>query len=68
MTDASIETEAAAWVARFDAGDVSAQDQAAFRAWLCRDARHRQAFEAHANLWSRFDVLRHLTESEPGQS
>jgi ferric-dicitrate binding protein FerR (iron transport regulator) len=28
---AALDAEAAAWVARFDAGDVSAKDQAAFQ-------------------------------------
>ena len=40
---ATIEAEAAAWVARFDAGEVSAKDQAAFQEWLNRSTLHRQA-------------------------
>jgi transmembrane sensor len=58
---AAIEAEAAAWVARFDAGDVSARDQAAFQAWLNRSALHREAIAEFGNLWSEMDGLGHLT-------
>jgi transmembrane sensor len=58
---AAIEAEAAAWVARFDAGDVSAKDQAAFQAWLNRSAFHRETIAEYGNLWSEFDALRPLT-------
>ncbi|HUE63800.1 MAG TPA: FecR domain-containing protein [Rhizomicrobium sp.] len=65
---AATEAEAAAWVARFDAGDVSAKDQAAFQEWLSRSALHREAIAAYGNLWSEFDALRLLTEpSEDGR-
>ncbi|HVW72796.1 MAG TPA: FecR domain-containing protein [Rhizomicrobium sp.] len=60
---AAIETEAAAWVARFDAGDVSARDQAAFQEWLNRSALHRDAIAVYGNLWAEFDTLRTLAES-----
>ena len=59
---AAIEAEAAAWVARFDAGDVSARDQAAFQEWLNRSALHREAVAQYGNLWSEFDALRSLTD------
>jgi transmembrane sensor len=58
---ATIEAEAAAWVARFDAGDVSAKDQATFQTWLNRSAFHRDAIAEYGNLWSEFDTLRLLT-------
>ena len=58
---AAIEAEAAAWVARFDAGDVSAKDQAAFQEWLNRSALHRESIAEYGNLWSEFDALRPLT-------
>jgi transmembrane sensor len=60
---AAIEAEAAAWVARFDAGDVSAKDQAVFQQWLNRSALHREAIAEYGNLWSEFDALRPLTDS-----
>jgi transmembrane sensor len=60
---AAIDAEAAAWVARFDAGDVSAKDQAAFQEWLNRSALHREAIAEYGNLWSEFDALRLLTST-----
>jgi transmembrane sensor len=60
---AAIEAEAAAWVARFDAGDVSAKDQAAFQEWLNRSPLHRDAIAAYGNLWSEFDTLKLLTDT-----
>jgi transmembrane sensor len=57
---AAIEAEAAAWVARFDAADVSAKDQAAFQAWLNRSALHRETIAEYGGLWSEFDALRPL--------
>jgi transmembrane sensor len=60
---AAVEAEAARWVARFDAGDVSAKEQAAFQEWLNRSALHREAIAAYGNLWSEFDALRSLTDT-----
>src|ERR1700761_2972760 len=65
---AAIEAEAAAWVARFDAGEVSARDQAAFQEWLNRSALHREAIAVYGNLWLELDALKSLTgaaEAEP---
>lgn len=59
----AIEAEAAAWVARFDAGDVSAKDQADFQDWLNRSALHRDAIAEFGNLWSEMDGLAGLTGS-----
>jgi len=61
---AAIEAEAAAWVARFDAGNVSAKNQAAFQEWLNRSALHGQAIAEYGNLWSEFDALRLLTDTD----
>jgi len=58
---AALDAEAAAWVARFDAGDVSAKDQAAFQAWLNSSALHRQAIVEYGNFWMEFDQLGQLT-------
>jgi transmembrane sensor len=60
---AALDAEAAAWVARFDAGDVSAKDQAAFQAWLNSSALHRQAIAEYGNFWSEFDQLGQITNS-----
>jgi transmembrane sensor len=57
---AAADAEAAAWVARFDGGDVSAKDQAAFQEWLNRSPLHRDAIAAYGNLWSEFDTLKSL--------
>src|ERR1700676_974394 len=59
----ALDAEAAAWVARFDAGDVSAKDQAAFQAWLNRSALHREAIAEYGSFWSEFDKLGQLTDS-----
>src|SRR3982750_4080871 len=65
---AAIEAEAAAWVARFDACDVSAKDQAAFQEWLNRSQLHRDAIAEYGKLGSDFDALKLLTGAgEPGQ-
>jgi transmembrane sensor len=64
---AAIEAEAAAWVARFDAGDVSAKDQAAFQEWLNRSALHRETIAEYGNLWSEFDALKPLAGGEAGR-
>ena len=58
-----IAMEAAAWVARFDAGDVLADDQAAFQEWLNRSALHREVFAEYHDLWSKLDALRRLTDA-----
>ena len=68
---AALDAEAAGWVARFDAGDVSAKDQAAFQAWLNTSALHRQAIAEYGSFWSEFDQLGQLTncggpEQQPG--
>jgi transmembrane sensor len=60
---AAIEAEAAAWVARFDAGEVSAKDQAAFQEWLSRSALHREAISEYGKLWSEFDALGQLIDT-----
>ena len=60
---AALDAEAAAWVARFDAGEVSAKDQADFQAWLNRSALHREAIAEYGNFWAEFDQLGQLTDS-----
>lgn len=43
--------QAAAWVARIQSGDASAQDRRAFQLWMQADAGHRQAYEELSQLW-----------------
>lgn len=64
---AAVEAEAAAWVARFDAGDVSAKEQAAFQEWLNRSTLHRDAIAEYGSLWSEFDALRTLTDADQAE-
>jgi transmembrane sensor len=53
VTDISpeIRAEAAAWLARLRADDKCSDDEAAFRAWLAKDARHAAAFERVTEIW-----------------
>ena len=53
----AIEAEAAAWVARLDAGEATPDDIAAFEAWRERSDRHRDAAARLAKLWDEMDEL-----------
>lgn len=59
---AEIEAEAAAWVARLDAGNLSANDRDKFKAWLEADALHYRVFCACIALWSEADIFRELVQ------
>jgi transmembrane sensor len=59
---ALIEGEAAAWLARHDAGDV---DVAAFERWRAADPAHASAFVQLAAAWSRLDRARALKPAGP---
>lgn len=63
-TVAEIEDEAAAWVWRLDAEDVSATDRQTFEAWLKRDPRHRRAFEELGGVWRSLDALAEAKRDE----
>jgi transmembrane sensor len=58
---AAIEAEAAAWVARFDGGPLSAGETVQFQEWVSQSAAHRDAIIQYGGLWSEFDNLRTLT-------
>ncbi|HYG26046.1 MAG TPA: FecR domain-containing protein [Caulobacteraceae bacterium] len=60
-----IEEQAAAWLARRDAGDWSAEDQAALDAWIAQDTAHRVAFLRLDSVWSRADRMAALKGAEP---
>ncbi len=47
-----ISREAVTWFATLHADEVTKADQAAFRAWLRRDQRHRAAYAEVERLWS----------------
>ena len=52
--------QAAAWIARLRANDVSAGDRAQFACWLSQDAGNAAAFDRMLELWSDLGVLRAL--------
>lgn len=49
--DASIEAQAAGWIARRDAG-LSSEDESALRQWLDADPRHRAAIAFYDATWT----------------
>jgi ferric-dicitrate binding protein FerR (iron transport regulator) len=55
----AIQEEAAHWLIRHDAGDMSAQEQGAFAAWAAI-VRHRAAFIRLQAAWRHTEVLRRL--------
>jgi len=54
---ASVEDEAAAWVARRDTGPLDAEAAAEFDAWLATSPAHGEAFRRYSELWDEFDGL-----------
>lgn len=55
-----IEQEASRWLALRDAGESTAEQHAAFDAWLQADIRHRVAFLKLEAAWQRSERLRDL--------
>jgi len=58
---ASIETQAADWIARLDREAPSQCDLADFAAWKALSPQHQQAADRLEGLWSEFDILAKLT-------
>ncbi|HJU39653.1 MAG TPA: DUF4880 domain-containing protein, partial [Tahibacter sp.] len=52
--------DAAAWLARRDAGALTAADEAAFASWLDADTAHRVAYLRLASAWAQADRLKVL--------
>ncbi|HRE82374.1 MAG TPA: DUF4880 domain-containing protein, partial [Opitutaceae bacterium] len=50
-SDREVESAAAQWIAKRDAG-LSSSDASALRQWLAEDPRHQRAFDQCANAWS----------------
>jgi transmembrane sensor len=50
-SESVLEAEAAVWVARLGYEGRTQADEAAFRAWIDDDVRHREAFEAASATW-----------------
>lgn len=57
-SNAVLEAEAGAWLARWDGDDWSDDDQAAFDAWLDRSAHHRVTYLRLESAWRRADRLK----------
>lgn len=58
---ATIEAQAADWVARLDREAPSASDLADFGAWKALSPEHQQAADRLQGLWSEFNILAKLT-------
>lgn len=56
-TREDLDREAAAWVAREDIRDLSAEEQAELDAWLAASANRRASYERAKGLWGDFDEL-----------
>lgn len=54
----NVNRQAADWLARLHADDRSAEDEAAFRAWLSADPSHAPAFEHASAIWDAVGGLR----------
>lgn len=52
-----LRSDAAAWVAKLDAGGLTAEDLAALRDWAGRSRRHRATLEEVASQWDDLNVL-----------
>ncbi len=53
----TVERDAAAWVAKLDAGTLSREDLQALRRWALQSSQHRSTLEAMAASWDSLDVL-----------
>lgn len=51
--------EAALWIARLRAHDVSDADRAQFAEWISNE-RHRSEFDALLELWERLSCVAHI--------
>ncbi len=67
MTTApELEAQAAAWLVKRDAGDLSAAEQAEFDAWVEADPRARAVYVRLEIAWKRADGLRRLRPLDGG--
>ncbi|GLK47644.1 transcriptional regulator [Brevundimonas intermedia] len=63
IKDEEIAAQAAAWVVRLRADDVTVEDLDAAAAWLSADLAHRRAFDEAEGLWAATDHLVHAQAS-----
>lgn len=57
-----IDATAAEWIVKIDAGEMTAQEYAAFSAWRDASEQHRDAFERLSVLWGAADELEVLND------
>ncbi|MFC7293057.1 FecR family protein [Hirschia litorea] len=57
-----VEAEAAEWIMKFEDGDETAADRAAFRKWLARGEQYKEAYQRLASLWGALDLLEDLED------
>lgn len=55
-----IDKEACAWIAQFDGAEPTEADLEAFREWINRSPRHREAMQRLSTLWGEMNVLTEL--------
>lgn len=55
--NADVRQQAAGWVIRLDAGDLTPPERAAFDAWLATDPSHGTALERARTTWQELDLL-----------
>lgn len=55
--NADARQQAAGWVVRLDAGELTAPERAAFEAWLARDPSHAEALERARVTWGELELL-----------
>ena len=60
QTDETVRTEASAWMAQLDKGNLTAADLRALRQWMRRSPRHTQELRQLARLSGELDVLTQL--------
>jgi transmembrane sensor len=56
-TQETVDKEAADWLARLDAGNLSAWARRELRTWLAQDAAHARALKELSALWGDMDLL-----------
>jgi transmembrane sensor len=64
----TIQEEAAEWVVKLDNQDLSAEERAAFIAWIKESLRHKLEFIELAKVWGNMDLLAQLAEEVPAHT
>lgn len=56
------------WIARIDAGDLSADERQQLKDWLARSPEHRRLLDEHALLWSAASQARFPSAAQASQA